>query len=192
MCGICLCYLDVIDDIYRFVCCGYVFDRKCIIQQLKFVEVLLKCVREDCGEFFVLRDLQNLLNQRERKKFVFSVLDVYVRCNFDFVKYCLMFDCWMVYCVLIDGRSYKCGVCLVDICILCYMQFYSGLMCVMFKLEENVEEDFKVWMGKDFNNRKYCFKCSVLIEKNEGCNYMECLLCKLYMCWLCFLVFVMG
>ena len=191
-CGICLCYLDATDDIYRLACCGHAFDRKCIIQQLKSAEVPLKCVREDCGEPLALRDLQNLLNQRERKKLVSSALDAHVRCNPDSVKYCPTPDCRMVYRVSTDGRSHKCGACLADICTSCHMQFHSGLTCAMFKSEENVEEDFKAWMGKDPNNRKHCPKCSAPIEKNEGCNHMECSLCKSHMCWLCLSVFATG
>ena len=189
MCGICLCDLDETADIYRLACCGHAYDKSCVIQQLKSAEVPLKCVVENCGEPVVWRDLQNLLNQSERKKLAVSALDAYVRSNPDIAKYCPTADCGMVYCVSPDGRRHRCGVCLADICTSCHMQYHSGLTCAMFKSEKQVEGHLKNWMMKDPSNRKNCPKCKTPIEKRGGCNHMVCFQCKSHMCWLCLEVF---
>jgi len=34
-------------------------------------------------------------------------------------------------------------------------------------------------------NTKPCPKCGVQIEKNQGCNNMNCSKCKFSYCWLC-------
>jgi hypothetical protein len=34
-------------------------------------------------------------------------------------------------------------------------------------------------------NYKKCPRCSVIIEKNEGCNQMKCTNCNYEFCWLC-------
>ena len=191
-CGICLCDLEDTDEIYRLACCGHAYDKTCIIQQLKSAVVPLKCVTENCEEPVVWKDFQNLLSQSERKKLLLSSLDAYVRCNPDSVKYCPTPDCGTVYRVSTDGRSHKCGACSADICTSCHTQSHRGLTCAMFKSGRNVEEDFKEWMRKDPSNRKNCPQCNAPIEKNQGCNHMECSQCKAHMCWLCLGVFRTG
>ncbi|XP_078365786.1 uncharacterized protein LOC144650025 [Oculina patagonica] len=191
-CGICLCDVDETADVYRLACCGHVYDKKCVIQQLKSPEFPLKCVTEHCEERLVWRDLQNLLNQSERKKLAFSALDEYVRSNPEIVKYCPTADCGMVYRVSVDGRRYSCGACLAEICTSCHAQWHDGLTCTMFKSEKQVEGRLKEWMMEDPRNRKNCPRCKTPIEKNEGCNHMECSQCKAHMCWLCMQVFPDG
>lgn len=43
-------------------------------------------------------------------------------------------------------------------------------------------------LQKDKHNKvnyKQCPNCSVIIEKNEGCNQMKCTNCNYDFCWLC-------
>ena len=191
-CGICLCDVDETADVYRLACCGHIYDKSCVIQQLKSPEFPLKCVTDDCEERLVWRDLQNLLNQSERKKLAFSALDDYVKSNPESVKYCPTADCGMVYRVSTDGRRYSCGACLAEICTSCHKQWHDGLTCAMFKSERQVDGRLKEWMMKDPSNRKNCPRCRTPIEKNEGCNHMECSQCKAHMCWRCMQVFPNG
>ena len=191
-CGICFCELDETAEVYRLACCGHAYDKGCVIQQLKSPDFPLKCVTENCEERLVWRDLQNLLNQSERKKLALSALDDYVRCNPKIVKYCPTADCVMVYRVTVDGRRYCCGACLAEICTSCHAQWHDGLTCAMFKSEKQVEGVLKEWMMKDPRNRKNCPKCQTPIEKNAGCNHMECTQCKAHMCWTCMHVFPDG
>ena len=191
-CGICLCDVDTTADVYRLACCGHAYDKSCVIQQLKSPDFPLKCVTERCEELLVWRDLQNLLNDRERKKLAMSALDEYVRQNPEIVKYCPTADCGMVYRVSTDGRPFTCGACLAQTCTSCHVQWHNGLTCAMFKSEKQVDGRLMEWMMKDPSNRKNCPKCKTPIEKNAGCNHMECSQCKAHMCWLCLQVFPTG
>ena len=191
-CGICLCDFDETADVYRLACCGHTYDKSCVIQQLKSAEIPLKCVTENCDDPVTWRDLQNLLSQSERKKLAFSALDAYVRGNPETVKYCPTADCGMVYRVSVDGRRHECSACLAAICTSCHVQYHSGLTCAMFKSEGREEGCLNKWMEKDPSNRKKCPKCTAPIEKNKGCNHMECSQCKSHMCWLCLKVFPSG
>jgi hypothetical protein len=38
---------------------------------------------------------------------------------------------------------------------------------------------------KAIAGRKECLKCITLIEKVEGCNYIECSVCHRHICWEC-------
>ena len=191
-CGICLCDVDDTTDLYRLACCGHIYDKSCVIQQLKSAEFPLKCATEDCEELFVWRDLQNLLSEKERRKLAVSALDEYAKRNPEIVKYCPTADCGMVYRVSTEGRRFTCCSCLAEICTSCQMQWHSGLTCAMFKSEKLVEGRLEEWMKQNPSNRKNCPRCKTPIEKNEGCNHMTCSGCKSHMCWLCLEVFPTG
>ena len=191
-CGICLCDVDDTTDLYRLACCGHSYDKGCVILQMKSAEFPLKCVREDCEEFLVWKDLQNLLSEKERKKLAVSALNEYAKRNPEIVKYCPTADCGMVYRVSTEGRRFTCCVCLAEICTSCQMQWHDGLTCAMFKSGRQVEGRLEDWMMKDPRNRKICPKCKTPIEKIAGCNHMTCSECKSHMCWLCLKVFPEG
>ena len=191
-CGICLCDLDSTADVYRLSCCGHAYDKSCVIQQLKSPDFPLKCVVEKCGERLVWKDLQNLLNDRERKRLALTALDEYVKRNPEIVKYCPTANCGMVYRVSTNGRSFTCDACLAQTCTSCHVQWHDGLTCAMFKSEKQVEGRLVEWMMKDPSNRKKCPKCKTPIEKNQGCNHMECSQCRSHMCWLCLQMFPTG
>ena len=189
VCGICLCDIDDTTDLYRLACCGHTYDKSCVIQQLKSAEFPLKCATEGCEELLVLKDFQNLLSEKERKKLAISALDEYVKKNHEVVKYCPTADCDMVYRVSTEGRRFTCCACLAEICTYCQVQWHNGLTCSMFKSGKQVEGRLEEWMMQDPSNRKNCPKCKTPIEKNEGCNHMTCSGCKSHMCWLCLEVF---
>eukprot|EP01137_Pigoraptor_chileana_P012307 Opistho-2@64559 len=51
------------------------------------------------------------------------------------------------------------------------------------RLREALEDrETRTWMTE---NSKPCPSCRTAIEKNDGCNKMECTKCHAYFCWLC-------
>eukprot|EP00081_Caenorhabditis_elegans_P017919 NP_498200.1 RBR-type E3 ubiquitin transferase [Caenorhabditis elegans] len=60
-------------------------------------------------------------------------------------------------------------------------------MCRQFGGEKRVEELVERFLNEEWldSNSKPCPKCSVSIEKNEGCHKMHCTKCDTYFCWLC-------
>ncbi len=48
-----------------------------------------------------------------------------------------------------------------------------------------IEKDRKFEKWKNSKNIKRCPKCQYFVEKNEGCNHMNCINCKYEWCWLC-------
>uniref|UniRef100_A0A1I7TIU5 RBR-type E3 ubiquitin transferase n=1 Tax=Caenorhabditis tropicalis TaxID=1561998 RepID=A0A1I7TIU5_9PELO len=60
-------------------------------------------------------------------------------------------------------------------------------MCRQFGGAKNVEVLVERFLNEEWldSNSKPCPKCSVSIEKNEGCHKMHCTKCDTYFCWLC-------
>lgn len=50
---------------------------------------------------------------------------------------------------------------------------------------------FAKWKQEQ-KNVKPCPKREKVIEKTFGCNHMECLGCKVYICWFCLDIFDTG
>lgn len=47
--------------------------------------------------------------------------------------------------------------------------------------------NFIKYFRENPDKRRFCPNndCHILIEKAEGCNHMECPMCKVHFCWLC-------
>eukprot|EP00924_Labyrinthula_sp_SR-Ha-C_P006681 augustus_masked-scaffold_29-processed-gene-1.14-mRNA-1 protein AED:0.13 eAED:0.14 QI:0/-1/0/1/-1/1/1/0/486 len=86
-----------------------------------------------------------------------------------------------------DGKLPRvlCSLCKITFCFDCGSDVHQPLACKL----------LQVWLDKCQNesetanwilaNTKTCPKCSVRIEKNQGCNHMKCLKCGYEYCWHC-------
>mmetsp|Transcript_1826 Transcript_1826/g.2594 ORF Transcript_1826/g.2594 Transcript_1826/m.2594 type:complete len:270 (-) Transcript_1826:673-1482(-) len=76
----------------------------------------------------------------------------------------------------------KCGT---DFCFKCGELAHKPIDCEEAKhwiAKETDESENTLWLKA---NTKNCPKCEHPIEKNQGCNVMQCLSCKHDFCWLC-------
>ncbi|XP_056015289.1 uncharacterized protein LOC125676304 isoform X2 [Ostrea edulis] len=190
-CGICFCEIEE-SDIYRLESCGHPYCRDCIKMNIESAirnkEFPLKCFHDKCDVLWAWKDfvnmtksgfcsLQNILN---------SSLSCFVMGNKDKVRYCIMPDCPMVYKVSDVGGRIVCDVCRTSMCSKCHVEYHNGISCVMYQMENsNDETGLKKWMHQDPNNRRLCPNCFAGIEKNGGCQHMECRDCKSHICWIC-------
>lgn len=60
------------------------------------------------------------------------MLFCFIRENKDKVWYCIILDCFMVYKVSVSGGRIVCGVCRVGVCSKCYVEYYNGMLCVIY------------------------------------------------------------
>ncbi|XP_048779394.2 uncharacterized protein LOC125682846 [Ostrea edulis] len=190
-CGICFCEIEE-SDIYRLESCGHPYCRDCVKMNIESVirnkEFPLKCFHDKCDMLWAWKDfvnmtksgfcsLQNILN---------SSLSSFVVGNKDKVRYCITPDCPMVYKVSDVGGRIVCDVCRTSMCSKCHVEYHSGISCVMYQMENsNDETGLQKWMRQDPNNRRLCPNCFAGIEKNGGCQHMECRDCKSHICWIC-------
>jgi len=84
-----------------------------------------------------------------------------------------------------SGMVAYCDDCGISFCLKCGEEPHSPISC----------QDLETWNEKCRNesetanwilsNTKPCPKCSSRIEKNQGCNHMNCQQCKYEFCWIC-------
>ncbi|CAO3643091.1 unnamed protein product [Cunninghamella blakesleeana] len=80
----------------------------------------------------------------------------------------------------------KCGS---KICFQCGEKAHLGLSCISYLKsmlqQKNMDKDQLASIQWKLNNTRPCPNCSVLINRDEGCNRVDCLLCGHRFCWLC-------
>ncbi|CAO3645195.1 unnamed protein product [Cunninghamella echinulata] len=83
----------------------------------------------------------------------------------------------------------KCGS---KICFQCGEKSHQGLSCIAHlkyilqqQKQKDMDNDQMASIQWKLNNTRPCPNCSVLINRDEGCNRVDCLLCGHRFCWLC-------
>ncbi|GIY32414.1 ATP-dependent RNA helicase DEAH11, chloroplastic [Caerostris extrusa] len=156
-----------------------------VLKQILFVR--------DCGKKFFLTDIKKLLapcSEDTIAEFYAASLNYHVNQNLDKVFYCPSPDCHNVYRVSSIGGEQLCVDCGNVICLRCKSLYHYGMSCEIFQNSEKDEDySIKVWMQEDKALRKQCPYCQAVIEKESGCNHMECFNCRKHLCWLCLEIF---
>jgi ariadne-2 len=190
--GLCrICYTEY--EGMRCLSCGHEFCEPCWTAY--FVNVLKKgisskieCMESKCEiqclSSFVtefLRDCPNELKMYLDRVFRDSVL---AHPNY---RYCPGTDCQgIIYCESKKSHRVTCDFCKTSFCVLCGFDYHAPSSC----------ETMAQWRkkcGDDSETANYirahtkdCPKCSACIEKNGGCNHMQCSRCDYHFCWMCF------
>ncbi|OCL03926.1 hypothetical protein AOQ84DRAFT_442407 [Glonium stellatum] len=162
----------------------------------------LVCCHDSCGRAFGLDELRNALSSDRFEALMKASFESYVKSQPQNFRYCPTPDCDQIYRVTSahkntdakTSRNFYCPSCLTAVCTSCHFLSHVGYSCAEYeKLKKDAERDaqqFAAWK-KDHDARD-CPKCGSTIEKNEGCNHMECVGCKAHICWFCMMVFVSG
>ncbi|GIY51042.1 ATP-dependent RNA helicase DEAH12, chloroplastic [Caerostris darwini] len=192
ICSICLDFL-VYGFSFRLENCGHAFCKTCLVLQIESKSIPLTCIKQDCGKKFFLTDIKKLLapcSEDIIAEFYAASLNYHVNQNLDKVFYCPSPDCHNVYRVSSIGGEQLCVDCGNVICLRCKSLYHYGMSCEIFQNSEKDEDySIKVWMQEDKALRKQCPYCQAVIEKESGCNHMECFNCRKHLCWLCLEIF---
>ncbi|KAI8343371.1 hypothetical protein BC941DRAFT_411167 [Chlamydoabsidia padenii] len=81
----------------------------------------------------------------------------------------------------------KCECCGLQICLQCGEKAHLGMTC-MNHLKSTLKQqssDQTASIQWKINNTRPCPNCSVMINRDEGCNRVDCLLCGYRFCWRC-------
>uniref|UniRef100_A0A7I4YSS0 RBR-type E3 ubiquitin transferase n=2 Tax=Haemonchus contortus TaxID=6289 RepID=A0A7I4YSS0_HAECO len=176
----------------RALACGHAFCAMCwrLHIEAKISEGVasrLECMEPSCPLLcpseFVLRILDKPQFRARYERFVFRD---YVSSHPE-LKFCVGKDCQTV----IRSKEKKpkrvtCSSCNTSFCVACGVDYHAPTSC----------ETIKQWLLKcadDSETANYisahtkdCPQCHSCIEKNGGCNHMQCAKCKHHFCWMCF------
>ena len=195
-----VCYCEVTDPIK--LSCGHVYCTTCLQHFLRsaigpnFIQ--LRCIAEELDElteqnspchaeipYHIIRDV---LPTTEEKVLLESSFLSYIHARPAEFHYCPTPDCRVIYRPGVQGTALQCPSCLARICAACHVEFHEGLSCA-----EHLDsltgghEALDRWRKE--NGVKPCPDCQADLEKNGGCNHIQCIRCKTHMCWVCMKTF---
>eukprot|EP00736_Rhodelphis_marinus_P006050 Rmarinus@m.28057 len=86
--------------------------------------------------------------------------------------------------VALEKQTVLCSNCQYSCCFRCGVAHEPATCKMMRQFEEQVDADGGniTWLK---NNTRCCPRCDVSIEKNGGCNWIQCRSCRFEFCWLC-------
>lgn len=181
-CPICLCSFEEQQQIIKTPKCFHNFCETCFKNYLKF-QVLagkvldIKCPLEGCPFIIPEQFMLPLLDQPTQEKYQKFQMDLEVISNHN-KKWCIKPDCNRIVEHPVHSHSNKmvctCGQ---EFCFICNNPWHEGKTC-----EEAIDDDYLHYERNVLV--KHCPKCDWKIEKNHGCNHMQCH-CGHHFCWIC-------
>jgi len=185
VCGI--CYDDEItsSDSYA-MSCGHRF---CNVCYKSFLETTVEegplrilkatCPSHDCTERITGVELNDLIPRHVEKW-----KDCFLRQFVDqdgLYRFCPGPDCDVAVVSLGDTGPVEC-MCGTAFCFGCGESPHVPACCDDFEKWQAIFGSSEFWVAK---NSKPCPNCGVPIEKNQGCNHIQCSQCQFDFCWIC-------
>ena len=140
---------------------------------------------EDCKQPIAIADLHKHATGTMIDALLKASLNYYIRSSPAIYRNCRAPDCKAVYRRGGSHGIFTCRTCLTQTCTLCHAEPHVGWTCAQYEsrvlkneLNEQLLDEYKAAAGT-----KECLKCATLIEKVDGCNYVECNGCHGHICW---------
>lgn len=170
--------------------CGHVYCVNCWKSYLsvKITEgpvcIMTTCPAHGCKEIVNDAIFRKLLKPEDFERYWRFVLRSYVDINKG-VKWCPSAGCNKAISSAGGGLSSVRCTCGSVFCLRCGEESHAPVTCEQLALWQEKcknESETANWI---LANTKKCPKCSVRIEKNQGCNHMTCRKCHYEFCWIC-------
>lgn len=186
-----VCLVPSPPDKFSHLACLHHFCNECWathfeVQITQGVSTGISCMAQDCGllapEDFVL-SLLNRFSLRERyQKFAFSD---YVKSHPE-LRFCPGPNCNVIFrSKEPKAKRTICSHCKTSFCFRCGMEYHAPTDCVTIKKWLTKCADDSETANYISAHTKDCPRCHICIEKNGGCNHMQCYNCKHDFCWMC-------
>ncbi|KAM4539369.1 ankyrin repeat and IBR domain-containing protein 1-like isoform 2-T2 [Odontesthes bonariensis] len=212
-CGICLCSISVFEDPVD-MSCGHEFCRSCWEGFLN-VKIQggdahnIFCPAYDCYHLVPVHVIESVVSREMDQRYLQFDIKAFVENN-PAIRWCPAARCERAVRLtrpgpgendphsfpLLPSPAVDCGKghlfcweCLGEAHEPCDCQMWRNWLqkVTEMKPEECVSEAFEdaancLWL---LTNSKPCANCKSPIQKNEGCNHMQCAKCKYDFCWIC-------
>ena len=189
-CQICISQIDNDRDAFPLINCEHLFHKKCLEQYLK-TEVSqskcpLTCCDPKCRKELAAKDLKGLLSRKDYESFQNYSLQQALSKQGD-VSWCPTPNCnyAFVFDRARDSEDFKCIKCKKEYCLDCKSDAHKKQSCEEFKRNRDpnlLDKAFESFVkGSKF---KQCPKCTMWVEKTDGCNHMRCR-CGTEFCYVC-------
>ncbi|XP_023691077.1 E3 ubiquitin-protein ligase ARIH2 [Paramormyrops kingsleyae] len=188
-CGVCLQQVRR-DALLALPCqhsfCKACWEQHCTVLVKDGVGVGISCMAQDCSLQMPEDSVLPLLHGEELKdKYRRYLFRDYVESHWQ-LQLCPGADCPMVIQVQQPrARRVQCSRCSEVFCFMCRQMYHAPTDCGTIRKWLTKCADDSETANYISAHTKDCPKCNICIEKNGGCNHMQCSKCKHDFCWMC-------
>ncbi|XP_064632911.1 potential E3 ubiquitin-protein ligase ariadne-2-like [Lineus longissimus] len=189
MCPVCLSKCP--SDSTCAVACGHLFCKDCwemhfMTQINQGISTGIECMGKDCNVLVPEDFVMQLVNKPEcRDRYQQLGFRDHILSNPE-LRFCPGPNCAIVVrAVEIKQKRVICSYCKTTFCFRCGIDYHSPTDCDVIKKWLTKCADDSETANYISAHTKDCPKCHVCIEKNGGCNHMQCSKCKHDFCWMC-------
>ncbi|CAH0561922.1 unnamed protein product [Brassicogethes aeneus] len=178
-------------DKFYSLSCSHMFCKDCWtthfeVQITQGISTTISCMARDCvvlaPEDFVLKHLTRPNMREKYQQFTFQD---YVKSHPE-LRFCPGPNCSIViHSKEMKAKRATCSQCKSIFCFRCGMNYHAPTDCLVIKKWLTKCADDSETANYISAHTKDCPKCHICIEKNGGCNHMQCYNCKHDFCWMC-------
>ncbi|CAF0806876.1 unnamed protein product [Adineta ricciae] len=180
-CSICYNDMDNKSEIYRITSCHCQFCQQCVhqyvISQVNIGSIPIQCPTNGCNYSLSTNEIRSFLTNAQFNLYNKLLLDYEVT-NDPRRFFCPHVDCGHILAVP-DARKQRpitCTRCHNPICSKCRREWHSTEDCTRLVIS---------YANPIHSDIKHCPRCSVLLERVNGCAQITCVNCKHIFCWYC-------
>ncbi|XP_018329535.1 potential E3 ubiquitin-protein ligase ariadne-2 [Agrilus planipennis] len=186
-----VCVLTHSSDKFLSLNCGHLFCKGCWtihfeVQINQGISTGISCMAREC-EVLVPEDfvLKLVLQPNIKEKYLQYIFQDYVKSHPQ-LRFCPGPNCQVV----IKSQDTKakratCSKCKSIFCFKCGIDYHAPTDCHTIQKWLTKCADDSETANYISAHTKDCPKCHICIEKNGGCNHMQCYNCKYDFCWMC-------
>ncbi|KAJ7317112.1 hypothetical protein JRQ81_003274 [Phrynocephalus forsythii] len=188
-CAVCMQFIRK-ENLLSLACqhqfCRSCWEQHCTVLVKDGVGVGISCMAQDCllrtPEDFVFPLLPSEELKDKYRRYLFRD---YIESHFQ-LQLCPGADCPMVIQVQEPkARRVQCNRCNEVFCFKCRQMYHAPTDCATIRKWLTKCADDSETANYISAHTKDCPKCNICIEKNGGCNHMQCSKCKHDFCWMC-------